>query len=842
MPKRGTLKKNTRAKSGNKGSQEEQVQPQQEGQVPPQQEGNHGSQSNQGSQASKVSKSSKKKKTARLSKLAQCIRKTANTVKLARALQPDSDKFDRNDIKPDMSAKFTRLITQIKALDDADQKAHGKKFKHFIFTDIRESAYGAKAVASFLIAAGFELRMGLKTKFIKRKGTLVKTKTGQTIYQAGAEDGNGFAILQSLPLWKNPLSVETKKNILRVFNSRPENINGELLRIIVLDSKFKEGIDLYDVKYVHLLEPSIAVSDLKQAVGRATRYCGQKGLPFVPKSGWKLDVFIYNTLLPRGEPFLLEDSKVKDVYAHNLMLEKSGLDLALMNLTQEITILAIQSAVDYELNYNINNFKIEEALLEEAAVSGQDVVFKQGGKVDLTEFKKYRWTKPVVQSGCEMVMEKGKAASFTKTQDFMRHYFTPERSIKGMLAWHSVGTGKTCMAVATATTKFEQAGYKILWVTRNALMADVYKNIFGVVCSIPLMKDGVVIPDDPKKQKRMLSKSWLPQISYRTLQNALEKKNELGRTLYKNNPSDPLFKTFLVIDEIHKLHDGDLSAAEAADFHTIQKYIFESYDKSGKDSVRPLLMTATPITDSPKELFEIINTLIPKPADRFVDLEEFRTKFTDADGTISAKGKKYYTDRASGIVSYLNREFDPTTFTQPKFHTISVPVAGMGGGPDIPAFIDSYMKQLGIDNLISETIMERDCDADLLAAQKVIDDQITAVEIAIKETKDKELKKMHKSRIQDLKQLMKDEVIKHKTKKAKCLLTNKHIAKAEYKTRKSFMTALIKDMKEKYDAVAKEGISGQLKELDKCFQFKRKSSGENDFVAIANQIFSLEKK
>ena len=790
-----------------------------------------------------------KKKAVRLSKLAQCIRKTANTVKLPRALMPDSDKFDKTAIKPDMSAKFTQLIKKIKDLDEADQRDHRKKFKHFIFTDIRESAYGAKAVASFLISAGFELRMGHKSKMIKRDGQMVPTKAGQTIYKPAAEaNNNGFAVLQSLPLWKNPLSVETKKKILSIFNSRPDNINGELLRIIVLDSKFKEGIDLYDVKYVHLLEPSIATSDLKQAVGRATRYCGQKGLPFVPRAGWKLDVFIYNTMLPRGEPFLLKDnvgtkSNVKEVAAHNLMLEKSGLDLALMNLTQEITILAIQSAVDYELNYNINNFKIEQALLDETAVeeNKEDVFLKPSANASNDkEFKKYRWSKPVVQSGCEMAMEKGKAASFTKTQDFMRNYFTPERSIKGMLAWHSVGTGKTCMAVATATTKFEQAGYKILWVTRNALMADVYKNIFGVVCSIPLMKNGVVIPEDPKKQKRLLSKAWMNPISYRTFQNALEKKNELGRTLYKNNPDDPLYKTFLVIDEIHKLHDGDLSAAEAADFHKIQNYIFESYEKSGKNSVRPLLMTATPITDSPKELFEIINTLIPEPENRFVDLGEFRTRYTDDNGTISDEGKDYYKERADGIVSYLNREFDPTTFTQPKFHTVAVPIQ-LTAGADIPSFIDNYMKQIGIDNLISETILERDCEADLVAAQKVIDDQITEVQIAIKETKDKEMKKLHKSRILDLKQLMKDAAIKHKTKRAKCLITNKMIAKAEQKTRKSFMTALIRDMKDKYDAAAKESGSGQLKEIDKCFQFKRPTES-NDFMKVANEIFSLKKK
>lgn len=776
-----------------------------------------------------------KKKTVRLSKLAQCIRKTANTEKLPRALMPDFDGFDKTSIKPDMSAKFTRLIKQIRDLDEADQSKYKKKFKHFIFTDIRESAYGAKAVASFLIAAGFDLRMGLKTKFIKRKGKLVQTKTGETIYKpATVAKNNGFAILQSLPLWKNPLSVETKKTILKVYNSRPENSYGELLRIIVLDSKFKEGIDLYDVKYVHLLEPSIATSDLKQAVGRATRYCGQKGLPFIPKAGWKLNVFIYNTILPYGEPFLLKDADKKEIAAHNLMLEKSGLDLALMNLTQEITILAIQSAVDYELNYNINNFKIEEALLDE---SKDDVFSKPSAKTSVAaEFKKYRWVKPVVQSGCDMVMEKGKAAVFTKTQDFIRNYFTPKRAIKGMLAWHSVGTGKTCMAVAAATTQFEQAGYKILWVTRNSLMADVYKNIFGVVCSIPLMKDGVIIPDDPKKQKRLLSKSWMPPISYRTFQNALEKKNELGRTLYANNPTDPLYKTFLVIDEIHKLHDGDLSAAEAADFHTIQNFIFQSYEKSGKNSVRPLLMTATPITDSPKELFEIINTLIPEPKNRFIDLDEFRTKYTDDSGSISKAGKEYYEKRANGIVSYLNREFDPTTFTQPQFQTIPVPLE-IPTLAEVPAFIDSYIKQIGIDNLISETAYERDCDKDLIEAQKVISDQITEEEIAIKDTKNKELKKLHKSRIQDLKQLMKDAELRHKTKKQKCIITNRELAKAALKTRKSFMKLLIKDMKERYDQVAADAGSSQLKEIDKCFQFKRVLS--NDFTAIANKIFSL---
>ena len=793
----------------------------------------------EGMNANEESIHSKTKKRTRISKLAQCIRKTANTVKLPRTLLPDSPSFDASLVTPGMSAKFTKLLQTIHELDEADQREHNTLFKHFIFTDIRESPFGAKAVASFLLSSGFDLRMGQQEKLIKRGGILVKTQAGETLYKPKPSKkggSNGFAVLQSLPLWKNPLSVQTKKAVINAFNERPENIFGERLRIIILDSKFKEGIDLFDVKYVHLLEPAIATSDLKQAVGRATRYCGQKGLPFQPRSGWRLHVYIYNTELPHRAPFLLNHEATNPVPAHTLMLEQSGLDLALLNLTQEITILSIQTAVDYKLNYKINNFKIEEALLEETEIvqHDEDHAFPRPLTETEDEFQSYRWASPKIQNGCEFIGQKGKAATFTKTQDFIRHYFTPKRPIKGLLAWHSVGTGKTCMAVAAATTEFEQAGYTILWVTRNALMADIYKNIFGTVCAIPFMGNGQTFPDELSKQKKLLSKAWLPPISYRTFQNALEKKNELGRTLYRKNPTDPLRKTFLVIDEIHKLQDGDLSAAEAADFHTIQNYIFKSYDVSGKDSVRPLLMTATPITDSPKELFEILNTLIPKEADRFPPLHEFRTSYANADGSISDAGRRYYQKRAKGLVSYLNREFDPTTFAQPKFHTVAVRLKE-NGPKEMNEFIDTYMNTVGLDSLIAEEMREKDCEKDLQTTLVHLDDNITELEKQMLLTKDKLEKRELKSKIQDVKQLIKDAEWNHKSKRNKCIRTNKELQKAEMKTRKAYLHTLISDMRNQYEKQQKEGGNDQIQALEQCFSFKRDTNA--DFTKIANERF-----
>ena len=794
---------------------------------------------------------------------------------------PDAATYDPHLFTPEMSAKFTKLIEKIKNLDAKDMTEHGTKYKHFIFTDIREAAYGAKALASFMIAAGFDLRMGKGKAHVKRSGELVETKTGATRFlekDPVAGGSNGFALLQSLPLWKNPLSVTTKKAILTCYNKRPENVNGELLRIVILDSKFKEGIDLFDVKYVHLLEPAIALSDLTQAIGRATRYCGQKGLHFIPREGWPLQVYIYHTELPNRVPFLLGNGQKVD--AHELMLTKSGLDLALLNLTKELTVLSISSAVDYDLNYKINNFDIESALLDaaetviaEVGMAGgarpklmaihsvdditpklltrcekrqsrlfpfsavrmasvarslgipapkkakrayycaqlqnnpqylesllrpapssrrsldvlggtpgrtitahsnetmtvrslfptparptksyedlaslSDLPFPEFQQGILNLYKQYKWTAPIVKSGCDSVQsgKTGAPVTFTRTQDFVRHYLTPDSPFKGLLAWHSVGTGKTCMAVAAASTQFEQAGYTILWVTRNALMADVYKNIFGAVCSIPIMETLKTkeLPAELKAQKRLLSRAWLPPISYRTFQNALQGKNELGRML-KAKHADPLHKTFLIMDEIHKLQDGDLGAAEAADFSVIQDFIHSSYMKSGLDSVRPLLMTATPITDTPKELFEILNTLIPSAARRLMPFPEFRERYADEKGVISEAGRDYFRTRAKGLISYLNRELDPTTFAQPVFHTVHVPV-GEAVLPALESLVDKCMA--GVNPAVEDEVAE---DCSRLEAERAAEIAATGA-LPPKERRPAvaDIKRTYKARIRDCK-------------------------------------------------------------------------------------------
>ena len=277
-----------------------------------------------------------------------------------------------------------------------------------------------------------------------------------------------FYLLCSISVYEQNITVKQKKAILQKMNQRPENINGELARIIVMDSGFKEGIDLFDIKYVHIFEPQVTTADQKQVIGRATRTCGQKGLDFHPMRGWPLHVFIYDIDIPQN----LREYMLHAPSAFNLYLKALHLDVRLIEFTHDLERLSIYGSVDYELNKNIHEFTVSGNSSEVGGAAksnsrrlivrndlpilhlprelsqlsfNQDTnirpTFQQMREYINTHFSQFTWEKAKMENLCG----KGGASHalrYTPTQDFIRHYFTPTAPVKGMLLHHSVGTGK----------------------------------------------------------------------------------------------------------------------------------------------------------------------------------------------------------------------------------------------------------------------------------------------------------------------------------------------------------------------------------------------------------------
>jgi hypothetical protein len=238
-------------------------------------------------------------------------------------------------------------------------------------------------------------------------------------------------------------------------------------------------------------------------------------------------------------------------------------------------------------------------------------------------------------------------------------------------------THNTCTAIAAATKQFEPEGYTILWVTRTTLKNDIWKNMFDQICSESLKNRIQEIPTDPVKQKRMLSDSWsIRPLSYKQFSNLVSQNNDYYRQLVKKNgDEDPLRKTLLIIDEAHKLYGGgDLSSIERPDMAALHKAIMHSYAVSGPDSVRILLMTATPITLDAMEMIKLLNLCRPIEQQLPASFETFQPKFLDDQGHFTGSGKTQFLDEIAGHISYLNREKDARQFSQPIIERVLVPI------------------------------------------------------------------------------------------------------------------------------------------------------------------------
>lgn len=556
------------------------------------------------------------------------------------------------------SPKLAKMLDKIRKLDAKDAAEHGHTFKHMIFAGNPNTGYGAKIVGSVLLASGFNLAFNAAAE------TGVLSHKTEDVMK---EQENTFTMLLSKPLFGKPMTTYFKKRTLELFNARPDNVHGDMIRFIVLDGGFREGIDLFDIKYIHLFEPTPIRADEKQAIGRGTRFCGQKGIFFNPEKGWPLHVFRYEVAINKED---VRNILQADTFM-NLQLRYSDVDPRQVRFAAVLDELAKKGAVDSDLTTTIHEYSIDQAGGAKGAVPVPSKIMKHASMRAFVKKYYSKFAYPPVElknacaGGAEQII-----ASFTPTQDFMRHFFQPSSPYKGMLAYHSVGTGKTCTGIAVASSSFEKEGYTILWVTRHTLKADIGKNLFGIVCSIPLQER---LAEGLKATKKDLSDSWLKPISYKQFSNMLLQKNNIYHDMVRRNGADdPLHKTLIVIDEAHKLYAPDAPAAEKPNMAILEKMLQNSYNNSGDDSARVLLMTGTPYTKSPVEMIKLLNLLRPATDAFPASYDAFARAYLDDTGDFTAVGRKEFLDEISGYISYLDRASDARYFAYPVIKNVPV--------------------------------------------------------------------------------------------------------------------------------------------------------------------------
>lgn len=194
------------------------------------------------------------------------------------------------------SIKFYKILKKI-------EKCHGKVF----------------------VYSGFRGYGGLES-FIK-----VLDIFGYKNYEQYGDGRNRYGIFSGE---ENSLEKERIKD---VFN-RENNIYGDKLKILLLSPAAREGLSLYNVRQLHILEPYWNFSRISQILGRAVRYCSHKALPEEQRV---VHAYIYMAVHEN-------ERETVDQYIAKLAFKKS-------KIIQEFENALKENAVDCELFKNMNH-------------------------------------------------------------------------------------------------------------------------------------------------------------------------------------------------------------------------------------------------------------------------------------------------------------------------------------------------------------------------------------------------------------------------------------------------------------------------------------------------------
>lgn len=247
-----------------------------------------------------------------------------------------------------------------------------------------------------------------------------------------------------------------------------------------------------------------------------------------------------------------------------------------------------------------------------------------------------------------------------KSQEFVAEYLSPKSPYKSLLVFHQIGSGKTCTAVTVAE---KWVGKRQIIVLTPASLIDNFKDELRSLCADDTYisnKDRQLLkslsPKD-KQYKDIILKSnkiidkFYKIMSYHKFTNlALDKKINFKNTL-------------LIIDEVQNM--VSISG-------TFYRVLSSMINKAPED-LRIMLLSATPMFDSPTEIALTINLLRPnKPLpignqfiDKYIDIQ----KTPSGKLSYSTKNMDDFRNRITGYISYY-RGAPPQAYPQVEIKVV----------------------------------------------------------------------------------------------------------------------------------------------------------------------------
>ena len=201
-----------------------------------------------------------------------------------RELNTDAGNYFTKEALETYSPKFLEIVNNLTKLDDSDKGSETPyyyKGSHLVYSQFRtiEGIGILKLILDYHNYTQFKIIKNSAGEWNVNIAETDRSKPTYILY-TGTETAEEKEILREVfnGNWDN-IPVGIRDYVSSISTTYPKNTMGEIIRVFMITSSGAEGIDLKNVRWVHITEPYWHPVRINQVIGRALRICSHKDLP-----------------------------------------------------------------------------------------------------------------------------------------------------------------------------------------------------------------------------------------------------------------------------------------------------------------------------------------------------------------------------------------------------------------------------------------------------------------------------------------------------------------------------------------------------------------------------------
>lgn len=199
------------------------------------------------------------------------------------------------------------LITKVKQIVDKNDPYNEKQFADVFSTDDELKKRGKKVVGGpALVYSYFSSAEGAAIF------SLILQAHGFENFNSSTQSPKELIRKKRFAFFRGGMDQAVKKNIIRVFNSK-ENVNGQLIRVIFVTQAAAEGISLYNLRQIHIMEPHWDNVMIEQVIGRGFRLLAHRHI----KNPAEREINVFRYFLIRPDHHVLNAFAEKQLNVSN---------------------------------------------------------------------------------------------------------------------------------------------------------------------------------------------------------------------------------------------------------------------------------------------------------------------------------------------------------------------------------------------------------------------------------------------------------------------------------------------------------------------------------------------